>query len=202
MTLFHSFFFLWLIFSVCVCVSVSLCLWVCITTFLSHLSVNRYLGCFHVLAIVNSGRFLFFPKVKGSKSGPSFSERVDFFSVVIYKFPFTNWTLSSLYSFFGSVQFSSVQPHSHVWLFATPWVAARQASLSITNSRSSLKLTCIELVMPFSHLILCCPLPPAPNPSQHQSLFQWVNSLHEVAKVLEFQLYHHSLQRTPRADLL
>ena len=43
--------------------------------------------------------------------------------------------------------------------------------------------------------------PPAPNPSQHQSLFQWVNSSHEVAKVLEFQLQHHSFQRTPRADL-
>ena len=44
--------------------------------------------------------------------------------------------------------------------------------------------------------------PPTPNPSQHQSLFQWVNSSHEVAKVLEFQLQHHSLQRNPRADLL
>ena len=43
--------------------------------------------------------------------------------------------------------------------------------------------------------------PPAPNPSQHQSLFQWVNSSHEVAKVLEFQLQHHSFQRNPRADL-
>ena len=42
----------------------------------------------------------------------------------------------------------------------------------------------------------------APNPSQHQSLFQWVNALHEVAKVLEFQLQHHSFQRNPRADLL
>ena len=42
----------------------------------------------------------------------------------------------------------------------------------------------------------------APNPSQHQSLFQWVNSSHEVAKLLEFQLQHHSLQRNPRADLL
>ena len=47
---------------------------------------------------------------------------------------------------------------------------------------------------------LSSPSPPAPNPSQHQSLFQWVNPLHEVAKVLEFQL--HSLQRNPRADLL
>ena len=49
---------------------------------------------------------------------------------------------------------------------------------------------------------LSSPSPPAPNPSQHQSLFQWVNSSHEVAKVLEFQLYHHSFQRTPRTDLL
>ena len=46
---------------------------------------------------------------------------------------------------------------------------------------------------------LSSPSPPAPNSSQHQSLFQWVNSSHEVAKVLEFQLQHHSLQRNPRA---
>ena len=45
-----------------------------------------------------------------------------------------------------------------VWLFATPWTAARQASLSISNSRSLLKLVSIELVMPSNHLILCCPL--------------------------------------------
>ena len=44
---------------------------------------------------------------------------------------------------------------------------------------------------------LSSPSPPAPNPSQHQGLFQWVNSSHEVAKVLEFQLQHHSLQRNP-----
>src|SRR5574341_287189 len=49
---------------------------------------------------------------------------------------------------------------------------------------------------------LSSPSPPAPNPSQHQSLFQRVNSSHEVAKVLEFQLSHHSFQRNPRADLL
>ena len=54
--------------------------------------------------------------------------------------------------------FSSVQSFSRVWLFATPWIAARQASLSITNSRSSLKLMSIESVMPSSHLILCRPL--------------------------------------------
>ena len=49
---------------------------------------------------------------------------------------------------------------------------------------------------------LSSPSPPASNPSQHQSLFQWINSSHEVAKVLEIQLQHHSFQRTPRTDLL
>ena len=52
-----------------------------------------------------------------------------------------------------------------------------------------------------SHL-LSSPSPPAPIPSQHQTLFQWVNSSHEVAKVLEFQPQHQSFQRNPRADLL
>ena len=63
------------------------------------------------------------------------------------------------------VQFSSVQSLSHVRLFVTPWITARQASPSITNSRSSLKLTSIKSVMPSSYLILCHPLlllPPVP----------------------------------------
>ena len=59
---------------------------------------------------------------------------------------------------FVQLKFSSVQSLSHVWLFATPWTAACQASLSIINSRSSLKLMSIQLVMPSSHLILCHPL--------------------------------------------
>ena len=62
-------------------------------------------------------------------------------------------------------QFSSVQSFSRVWLFATPWITARQSSLSITNSWSSLRFTSIELVMLSSHLILCRPLlllPPIP----------------------------------------
>ena len=54
--------------------------------------------------------------------------------------------------------FGSIQSLSRVWLFATPWSAGHQASLSITNSRSLLKLTSIKLVMPSNHLILCCPL--------------------------------------------
>ena len=69
--------------------------------------------------------------------------------------------LSRLFSF----QFSSVQSLSRVRLFMTPWIAARQASLSITNSQSSLRLTSIDSVMPSSHLILCHPLlllPPIP----------------------------------------
>ena len=49
---------------------------------------------------------------------------------------------------------------------------------------------------------LSSPSPPAPNPSQHQGIFQWVNSSHEVAKVLEFQLQHQSFQWTPRTDIL
>ena len=64
-----------------------------------------------------------------------------------------------------SVQFSSVQLLSHVWLFATPWIAAHQVSLFITISQSSLRLTSIESVMPFSHPILGRPLlllPPIP----------------------------------------
>ena len=55
-------------------------------------------------------------------------------------------------------QFSSVQSLGHVWFFATPWTAARQASLSITNSQSPPKPRSIELVMPSNHLILCHPL--------------------------------------------
>ena len=66
-----------------------------------------------------------------------------------------------------SVQFSSVQPLSCVWFFVIPWTAASQASLSITNSQSLLKLMSIGLVMPSNHLILCHPLllPPSIFPS-------------------------------------
>ena len=80
-----------------------------------------------------------------------------------------------------SVQFScSVQfSYSVARLFATPWIAARQASLSITNSRSSPKLMCIESVIPSSHLILCRPLlllpsiPPASGSFPMSQLFSW-----------------------------
>ena len=76
------------------------------------------------------------------------------------------------------VQFSSVaQSYPTLW---TPWTAARQASPSITNSRSPPKLMSVESVMPSSHLILCHPLPPTFNLPQHQGLFQWVSSLHLI----------------------
>ena len=203
-----------------------------------------------------------------------------------------NPTGASILSLFFLSFFFLVQSLRYVLLFATPWITARQASLSIKSSRSLLKFMSIELVMPFSHLILCCPLflillrhnwhtslcrfksfsamvwftyivkwlpqsvefssvtqscptlcdpmncsmpglpvlhqllkstqthvhwvgdaiqlshplsspsPPALNLSQHQGLFKWVSSLHQVAKVLEFQLQHQSFQRTPRTDLL
>ena len=92
-------------------------------------------------------------------------------------------------------QFSSVQSLSHVQLFATPWTAARQASLSITNSWSLLKLMSTDMVMPSNHLILChlLLLPPSICPSirvfSNESVF-----LHQVANVLEFQLLNQSFQ--------
>ena len=81
--------------------------------------------------------------------------------------------------FFSFFQFSSVQSLS-VWLFATPWITARHASLSIINSQSSLRLMSIESVMPFSYLILCHPLlllPPIPPSirvfSSESTLHRW-----------------------------
>ena len=74
-----------------------------------------------------------------------------------------------------NIQFSSVQSLSLLRFFATPWIAALQASLSITNSRSSLKLTSIESVMPFSHLILLPPIPPSIRVFSNEStlLMRW-----------------------------
>ena len=78
-----------------------------------------------------------------------------------------------------SVQFSSIQSLSRVQLFATPWIAPRQTSLSITNSWSLHKLMPIELVMPSSHLILCRPLlllppiPPSIRVFSNESIFAW-----------------------------
>ena len=95
---------------------------------------------------------------------------------------------------FSSIQFSSVQSLNHVQFFATPWTAACQDALSITNSWNLLKLMSTELVMPFNHLILCRPLLLSPSILPSIRVFLSVSSLHQVAKVLEFQLQHHSFQ--------
>ena len=86
----------------------------------------------------------------------------------------------------GSVQFSSVQSLSCVQLFATLWTAACQASLSITNSWSLLKLMSIESLMPSNHLILCHSL--LLLPSVFPTIRVFSSFSHQVAKVLEFQL--------------
>ena len=86
-------------------------------------------------------------------------------------------------------------------LFVAPWTAARRAPLSSIISWSFLKFMPIESVMLSSQTLLP-PSPPALNLSQHQALFRWVSSSHQVAKVLEFQLQHQSFQWTPRTDLL
>jgi len=81
---------------------------------------------------------------------------------------------------------SSDQWLSHVRLLATPWTVARQALLSITNSQSLLRLKSIASVKLSNHSHpLSSPFPSAVNLSQHQGLFQWVDSSHQVAKVLE-----------------
>ena len=100
---------------------------------------------------------------------------------------------------FSSIQFSwsvvseSLLPHESQ--HARPPV--HHQLLEFTQTHVHRVSDAIQPSHPLSSLSL-----PAPNPSQHQSLFQWVNSSHEVVKVLEFQLQHHSFQRTPRTDLL
>ena len=99
---------------------------------------------------------------------------------------------------FSSVQFShSVVSYCDPMNCSTPGFPVHHHFPEFTQTHVHRVGDAIQLSHPLSS-----PFPPAPNPSQHQSLFQWVNSLHEEAKVLEFQLQHHSFQSTPRADLL
>ena len=101
---------------------------------------------------------------------------------------FKDELLDSIWRLVIGYQFSSVQSLSCIQVFATPWIAARQASLSITNSRSSLRVRSIESVMPSSHLILCCPLLLLPQSLPASKSFPMSQLLDEVAQVLEFQL--------------
>ena len=101
---------------------------------------------------------------------------------------------------FCKIQFSSVQscPTLHDPMnCSTPGLSVHHQLLEFTQTHVHQVSDAIQPSHPLSS-----PSPPAPNPSQHQSLFQWVKSSHEVAKVLEFQLQPHSLQRNPWADLL
>ena len=92
---------------------------------------------------------------------------------------------------------------SCILLFVTPWSAVYQALLSFIISWSLLKLMSFESVMPSNYLILCRPLLLLPLlVSQHQGLFQWVGSLHQVAKVLELPLQHQSFQWIFRVHFL
>ena len=110
----------------------------------------------------------------------------------------TKVTASGLIS---SVQFSSVaqscptlcDPMNH----STPGLPVHHQLPKFTQTHVHRVSDAIQPSHPLSS-----PSPPAPNPSQQQSLFQWVNSSHEVAKVLEFEPQHQSFQRTPRTDLL
>ena len=106
-----------------------------------------------------------------------------------------------IYTMEYSVQFSSVaqscptlcNPKNH----STPGLPVHHQFPEFTQTHVHQVSDAIQPSHPLSS-----PSPPAPNPSQHQSLFQWVKSLREVAKVLEFQLQHQSFQWTPRTDLL
>ena len=109
---------------------------------------------------------------------------------------------ASIVSRWTNSSFSSVQSLSRVQLFVTLWTTAHQASLSITNFPESTQ-THVHWVS--DAIQPSCPLSspsPALNLSQHQGLFQWVSSPHQVAKVLEFQLQYQYFQWTSRTDLL
>ena len=105
----------------------------------------------------------------------------------------TNGTFHNSVQFSHSVVSDSFWPHEPK--HARP--PCPSSTLRVYPNSCPLSQWCHPTVSP-SGVPFCS----GPNPSQHQSLFQWVNSSHEVAKVLEFQLWHHSFQRNPRVDLL
>ena len=101
----------------------------------------------------------------------------------------------------SSVQFSSVAQSCPTLCnpmnCSTPGLSVHHQLLEFIQTHVHRLGDAIQLSHPLSS-----PSPPAPNPSQHQGLFQWVNSSHEVVKILEFQLQHQSFQWTPRTDLI
>ena len=139
-----------------------------------------------------------FKKKKNSK----FERYNDFFSM----YPWHTWKINNILRFYFiyGLTFSSIQ-FSRSVLFDSLWTHESQharppcpsPTLGVHSDLRPLSQWCHPAIS--SSIV---PSPPAANPSQHQSVFQWVNPSHEVAKVLEFQLQHHSLQRNPRGDLL
>ena len=109
------------------------------------------------------------------------------------------YSMSSLWTYNCTVV---VQSPSHVQLFATPWAAAHQVSLSLTISQSLPKFMSTASVIPSNHLILCHPFLLPPIFPCILGLFQWVGSSHQVAKILELQLQHQSFLRIFRVDFL
>ena len=113
-----------------------------------------------------------------------------FLELFLHWYPVAYWAPTDLGSFSQCVQ-----------LFATPWNAGHQASLSITNSRTLPKLMFIESMMPSNHL-LCHPLFLLPSIFPSIRVFSHETALHQVAKLLEFQLQHQSFQRIFGTDVL
>ena len=133
-------------------------------------------------------------------SRPRDQTQVSYFSCLGRRFftTITTWEAIVIHS----VQFSSVQLLSHVRLYdpmnrSMPSLPVHHQLPEFTQIHVHQVSDTIQPSHPLSS-----PSPPAPNPSQHQGLFQWVNSSNEVAKVLEFQLQHQSFKWTPRTDLL
>ena len=135
-------------------------------------------------------------------------------SYYLYNFPYCNFHLQWNAKYFpgyyisfkiflmaASVQFSSVAQLCLTLCdpmnCSTPGLPVHHQLLAFTQAH----VHRVDDAIQPSHLLLS-PSPPAPNPSQHQGLFQWVNSSNQVAKVLEFQFQHQSFQWTPRTDLL
>ena len=126
--------------------------------------------------------------------------RVCHFNHLKWQFSCINY-IHNVVNLFSSVQFSSVA-QSCLTFFdpmnrSMPGLPVHHQLPEFTQTHVHRVGDAIQPSHPLS-----APSPPAPNPSQHQGLFQWVISLHEVAKVLEFQLQHQSFQWTPSIDLL
>ena len=157
-------FFLWKCFSEAMLVELSICFGICLSSNLFHLRPTSFLFSNLGLKMAQQtkpGMTHFVPFYRKNAVVEEGTGQIP--SSLSFEVSLLSESFSSVQ--FSSIQFSSVQSLSHVRIFATPWITARQASQSITNTRSSLRLMSIESAMPSSHLILCHPLlllPPIP----------------------------------------